>query len=389
MVDMQVIMTIASLDRDAGGTSRAVAATARHLAQVGCAVTLLSFDRGRPALDVEDESSLTVQRVEKGRQFWEVPGDLRRFGRKLKATIDRDRPAVIHDNGIWLPVNHRVAQIARETGVPRLVSTHGMMEPWSLNHKSLKKRLAWKLYQKRDLKDADVLHATAEEEAETLRHAGFDQPIAIAPNGIELPSEGLSPVVGKSSSDPSVCLFLSRIHKVKGLINLVEAWSQLRPGGWKVVVAGPDEDGHKSEVQRHARNHGVESDFDFVGPVAGEQKEHLFRHADMFVLPTHSENFGIVVAEALSYGVPVITTRGAPWRDLERHDCGWWIDIGADPLAQALQEAVGLSRADRQAMGARGRTLVEQKYTWPRVAKRLKQTYAWMVGQCDKPECAV
>jgi glycosyltransferase involved in cell wall biosynthesis len=382
---MHVILTIASLDQRAGGTSQTVARTAQHLVDTGCAVTVLTFASDEAPVEVPSAPELTVHRVETGRHSWHLWGNLRRFRDRLRHCLQTsDTATIVHDNGIWRPVNHVVARAAERTGVPRVVSTHGMLEPWTVRHKRFKKRVAWWLYQRRDLHRANLLHATAEAEARTLRDTGLPNPIVVAPNGVEMPS--VPAENGAPCAKPRVFLFLSRIHEVKGLPNLVDAWARLRPEGWKMVVAGPGEDGHEQTVRKRVRARGVDSDFEFVGPVEGERKEALFRRADAFVLPTHSENFGIVVAEALSYGVPVITTRGAPWQDLEVHNCGWWVDVGVDPLVAALDEAVQLPAAERAAMGRRGRELVQRKYTWSRVAETLRRAYEWALGRRDLPE---
>jgi glycosyltransferase involved in cell wall biosynthesis len=113
----------------------------------------------------------------------------------------------------------------------------------------------------------------------------------------------------------------------------------------------------------------------------------LLQSASLFVLPTFSENFGIAVAEALAAGVPVITTKGAPWKELETHRCGWWVDVGAEPLATAMREAIALSDEQRRAMGKRGRRLVEERYSWPKIAADMKSVYEWVLGSGPKPEC--
>jgi glycosyltransferase involved in cell wall biosynthesis len=383
-----VILTIASLDREGGATSFAVAAMARHLAARGCSATVVSFNSEQPLLaagqgEAGEPAVRLVPRAEGGLYLWD---DLTRYGRALREEIDEREAVVVHDNGLWLPVNHRVARVAQEEDCPRIVSPHGMLEPWSLNEGRWKKKAAWWLYQKTDLKSASALVATAGQEAEHIRDLGIDRPVATIPNGVDMPEDLPSLKISETSSRRTV-LFLSRIHKKKGLLNLVEAWNRLRPNGWRVAIAGPGENGHEAEVRRRISERGVGDDFVFVGPVKGTEKWNLYRRADLFVLPTHSENFGIVVAEALACGIPVITTRGAPWSDLVDHECGWWIDVGADPLVEALGEATSMSAAERAAMGRRGRELVEQKYTWPRVAEALKSVYAWVAGKQRRPEC--
>jgi glycosyltransferase involved in cell wall biosynthesis len=184
-------------------------------------------------------------------------------------------------------------------------------------------------------------------------------------------------------------LFLSRIHPVKGLLHLVQAWASVRPQGWKVVLAGADADGYRAELQAAIHNHHLNADFQSIGQVDGEKKWELYRSADLFVLPSHTENFGLAVAEALACGVPVITTRATPWKELPVHGCGWWVDVGAHPLAEALREATAMTDEKRRAMGERGRQLIEQKYTWSAAAQKMMAVYEWMLKGGSKPECVL
>ncbi len=254
-----------------------------------------------------------------------------------------------------------------------------------MRRKAWKKHPAWLLYVKKDLCSVSLFHATAIQEAENIRKLGLRQPIAFIPNGVDLPSLIIPHLV---KSQQRTLLFLSRIHPTKGLLGLVNAWHRVRPTGWRVVVAGPNEDNHQQVVEKAIRRAGLEKDFAFVGLVEGTAKEQLYLQADLFVLPSFSENFGIVVAEALAYGVPVITTKGTPWQDLITYRCGWWIEVGAEPLAAALREAVCLDDRERQAMGLRGRQYV-QRFSWPQLAEQMLATYRWMVYGDVKPDCVM
>jgi glycosyltransferase involved in cell wall biosynthesis len=293
---------------------------------------------------------------------------------------------LIHDHGVWLPTNHSAVVVAHQLGIPLIISPRGMLEPWAMNHKAWKKRLAWNLYQRRDLEFAAVLHATAEQEAENFRNLGLRQPIAVIPNGTDLPEWRNLP---DPKGTPRKMLFLSRIHPVKGLVNLVQAWKTVKPSGWKMIIAGPDEGGHQKIVEAAIRQAGLQDDFAFTGSVYGDQKEALYRSADVFVLPTFTENFGLVVAEALACGVPVITTKGAPWEGLQTHRCGWWIDIGVEPLAAALREAMNLPPDTLRDMGQRGRAYAEQNFGWPGIAEQMLSVYRWVLGQGDKPDWVI
>jgi glycosyltransferase involved in cell wall biosynthesis len=298
-----------------------------------------------------------------------------------------------------------------------------MLAPWSLRFRRFKKRLAWVLYQRRDLLSARVLHATSMDEAQVFRSLGFTQPIAVIPNGISKPPDhgttglrdhGTTGPLDYTSTGPRdttttgpedkrttehgpvvpwsrgpVVLFLSRIHPKKGLLDLVEAWAAVRPVGWRVVVAGGDENGHRAEVERAVLDKGIADRFEFVGEVADDKKWELYSQAGLFVLPSKAENFGLVIAEALTCGVPVITTRATPWAELQTHRCGWWVETGPAPLADALQQATRLTNAEREQMGRRGRALVEENYTWPAAAQKMLAVYQWMLGLEEKPLCVV
>lgn len=304
---------------------------------------------------------------------------------ELKRLTRYQVPALIHSHGLWAPVNHWASVAARRNKIPLIIHPRGMLEPWALNHKGMKKRFAMALYQRRDLTIANLLVATSNVEFESIRELGLRQPVAIIPNGVVL-DVGAEPVQYRPMNRTRVALFLSRVHPVKGLLNLVHAWARVAPVGWRLCIAGPDEAGHLREVLALVRQLGVQDSIEYVGGVDDEVKSDLYNAADVFVLPTFTENFGLVVAEALAHGLPVITTRGAPWADLATNGCGWWVDIGVEPLVDALREAVALSDEERQAMGKRGRDYV-RRFDWADIASQTVDVYKWILGQAPKPDC--
>jgi glycosyltransferase involved in cell wall biosynthesis len=385
-----VILTIASLDARHGGPSQSVPALAEALAGAGSVVKLVTC---------EPESSDASSRLPDLRlvstQFLPLANSSSNWRARRNAFFAATsrpgavKPCVIHDNGLWLPNNHAVAVAARTLGQPLIVSPRGMLSAWALRFKALKKRLAWWLYQQKDLRSAKVLHATSKSEAEEFRlAAGMIQPIAVIPNGVEFP-ESQRPPTGGAGAGSRTVLFLGRIHPVKGLMDLIAAWSRLNPAGWRVVIAGTDEGGHREALKAESRRLRLNDCFQFVGPVYGAAKWELYRSADVFVLPSSSENFGIAVAEALACGVPVVTTRGTPWEELVSKRCGWWTEIGSEPLAAALREAMALSDAARHEMGNRGAEWVRSKFSWTAAAAEMKKVYDWMVGASERPDCVV
>lgn len=309
---------------------------------------------------------------------------------------------VIHLHGLWSPWLHAIAKKIRafrrsSSSSPALIwSPHGMLQTWALKNKWYKKLPALALYQWHDLHSADLLHATAPSEVEDIRRLGLRNRVVIAPLGVRIVGESKSRVEVEQRKVKTL-LFVSRVQRKKGLPNLIDAWSRLPVElrkDWQVRIVGPDEDNHTAELMSQCARLGIayidlanrsttttsNYNFVFTGPKYGDELAAEYAAADLFVLPTHSENFGSVVIEALAYGVPVITTKGTPWAELESSKrCGWWIDVGVEPLVVALKEAVGLSTDQLRAMGERGRTLVDAKYTWQAAAKKMLTGYADVV----------
>jgi len=356
-----LLHTVQSLQLAAGGPSYSVPALARALQESGMSMEIWTPD---PA---PEWPGLTIRQVpagELGVMLEQANAAARKAGQGV----------IVHDHGIWLPWNHAVARAAVAAGVPRVVSPRGMLEPWAMQFKRWKKRIAWALYQKHDLNTAALLHATAESERLQLTRLKLHPGVVVAPNGVDLPDES-----ALAAHDPTAkertALFLSRIHPKKGLLDLVQAWAQAPLAGWRLVIAGPDEGGHIAAVQAAVASAGLGSVIHFTGPLAGPAKARAYQEADLFLLPSYSENFGLVIAEALAAGLPVVTTHGTPWAELVESGCGWWIPPGPENLTATLVQATKLTPAERQAMGRRGRNLIASRYTWPAIAGQMKEVY--------------
>ncbi|TWU47523.1 D-inositol 3-phosphate glycosyltransferase [Rubripirellula tenax] len=284
---------------------------------------------------------------------------------------------------MWLPTNRAVSEVTSAQKVIRIISPRGMLSSWAMGHGKLKKRMAWQIYQKRNLATATAFHATGQQEAEDLRSLGFQQPIAVIPNGVvtpvAMPPRTLSP-------DHKNVLFLSRIHPVKGLLNLVQAWAHVKPSfEWKLVLAGPDESDHRRDVESLAKQLEVFEQIEFLGAVDDCEKWHRLRNADLFVLPSFSENFGIAIAESLLAELPVITTTATPWQALAENDIGWCVDPTADAIAIALREAVSQTEECRMDMGRRGGAWARDRFAWPSIASQMISFYRYLQGKENRP----
>ncbi|HKK17785.1 MAG TPA: glycosyltransferase [Opitutales bacterium] len=413
MASFTSIQCVSSLDPNDGGPPRSVTGLAGALSRHAGTRILAPSRVGQAYMPVpEDVEWLNPLKNGQTKCRKKTIRDL------LALSAREENRIVIHSHGIWLPFDHAVAAVSRQLDLPRVVSPRGMLEPWALNNNKWKKKLAWLLYQQKDLGRATAFHATAMTEAESIRRLGFKQPIAVLPNGIELPEIGEDGGLGAergerdvkagpagfepNSSDPSpslptlrpsskkrTALFLSRIHPKKGLLNLLDAWAEINPSDWRLVIAGNDDGNHVEQLKARIGRHGMQASVEIAGPLFDEAKEAAYRNADLFVLPSYSENFGIVVAEALGYNVPVLTTTGCPWHELETHGCGWWVEPTSKAVEAGLREALGAGSFELREMGLRGRALVEANYQWPGIAERMLAFYDWILNGGKQPDFVV
>jgi glycosyltransferase involved in cell wall biosynthesis len=251
-----------------------------------------------------------------------------------------------------------------------------MLEPWAFAHKRWKKKIAWVLYQQSLMNRAATLHATSAREAENLQRLGLRSKIEVIPWGISTPSCDFNRSASQHScSSKRTALFVGRIHPIKALAVLVAAWEAVRPSGWRMKLVGPDEGGHQIELEKQVRQAGLEEDFEFVGPMDRAGVQEAYQCADLFILPSHAENFGFVVGEALGFGLPVIASQGVPWEILAKKGAGWWVEGTAKGIGKALREATDCSTERLHFIGAEGRRLVEQRYSWQSVGHSFARLY--------------
>lgn len=365
---MRVLHSIASLKPSDGGPARSVPALAAAIARADENVEVMLCSRSEPAISVGDFPEVDIRQ---GRAEIEV----RRF-----------QPDIIHDHGIWLPSNRAVVSIANARKIPLVVSPRGMLEPWCLRHHRYRKLLAWYIYQQRDLKSAVMLHATAEAEARTLRKLSFRQPIIQLPNGVGLPPQ--APETITDCCDRKL-VFVSRLHPVKGLRLLLEAWSKCRLRNWSLDIYGPAEGGFDVELRKDIQRLQLGSSVTLNGAVSDQQKWRILHSADAAILPSYSENFGIVVAEALAASTPVITTTGTPWAGLLSHRCGWWVEANMDGLVNALRSLGRTSSGELKAMGGRGSNWIRRDFVWANIGIQMLQAYTWYLNDAasSPPGC--
>ncbi len=387
---MRVLHVVASINREIGGPAVSVSCLAESLSRLGVQSGIATLDYARHGPRAAPEG-VRVESLEAGalaRMFrgWS-PGFARMTAAAAQAHAD-----VVHSHGMWMFPNYYARRAAVAHKIPLVISPRGMLDEWSLRRSRARKALVWRLMERGNFAQARLLHATSAAEANAIRAARLEQPIAVIANGVDLPRGDAPGRALLEAEFPALLgkrwlLFMSRLHPKKGLAELLRAWRaiEVRFPGWQLVIAGPDLDGHGEAMRALAQELRLADRVTFTNMLSGDAKSCALRHADIFVLPTHAENFGLVVAEALAHGTPVVTTQAAPWRELREERCGWWIEEGDAALRQALAQAMDLPAAERDEMGTRGRALIAARYSWDRAGRDMLAAYRWIRGLGPRP----
>lgn len=373
---MKILHLVPDMRSSAGGIASAVTSLVSTQLSSGIDANIISLasDRHSPlAAHIVGLGDVRHQKRAK---------TLREILRAAKLEEQREGSRVLcHSHGLWSPLNHQFCAFARSEAIPYVVSLHGMLMPFARRHKRLKKALAWRLYQHRDLKLASALHVTSDTErcfAEAWLTSAKWAEIPLGVDfGREVSREGRQRAPGSELQRRTV-LFMGRLHPIKNLDNLIRAFGIALSNNWQLRIVGPDEVGHAEHLMKLVRRLGLNETVSIEGPVFGAEKERLLNDVDLFVLPSFSENFGMVVAEALAANLPVVASAGTPWSAIETHRCGWWVPPTLEGLLTAFRGVDEKSQDELIQMGARGRSFVERELSWKSTNNGLLELYTKM-----------
>lgn len=377
---MKICILTTLIDKNCGGPAYSVPILAKGLSLIGLDTTLFFCKTDHMNTHIVDGTSVKLNIVSQSIS-----------SSNLEHIILEENYNLIHCQNLWAPLYHRIAKIARKHKIPYMMTPRGCLEPWAYQGqdfvRNLKKKIAMFLYQKKDLQMAACILATSDMEAKNLRVLGIKAPIAVIPNGIDVSEYECRSIDNKSAIKKQI-LFLSRIHKKKGIEFLIDAWVFLKDKypDWNVVIVGNGEESYISNLKDIIRKKCLQDCVEIIPPVYGEAKHKLYCDSALFVLPTYSENFGMVIAEAMSCGVPVITTKGTPWQVLNDRRLGWCIELSLENLIATLTEAIDLGQDELFAMGQCSSKYIYSTYQYTSVAAKNKTVYEWIVNKGEKPE---
>lgn len=382
IVGIRVLQVAESLEPRFGGTAVAIRQLINELTAHGVDVTILLLEPLAGDCSLHPRVRICVCNSLIGRRLgfaFQLQQDL-----ASRANVD-----VVHIHGLWRLHYTQIARVAQKEGVPVVLSTHGMLEKPALQHHGLRKRMARTLYQDRILRGVQCLHATTTLEADTLHRFGFGTDVAVIPWGIDIPFARKATLMPTSNArSRRIAFFLSRFHPIKGLDLLLAAWTAVERDfpQWDLVLAGYDENGYRMQVEDLARSLGIKHRVIFRGPLRGDEKDTAFAEAELFLMTSRSENFGLAIGEAMARGLPVITTTSTPWSSIGDWGCGWYVEPNVQDIVQALNESLGQPSSRLREMGQRARELVAKKFSVASAGEAMLDLYSWLAKHGPRPK---
>jgi glycosyltransferase involved in cell wall biosynthesis len=358
---MRVLHVIPSVAERSGGPATAIIPMCRALMQQGIEVLLVSTDAGLKENDVAEYKGVPAM------LFPSEFGESFKYSRPRASwlTTNIRQFDLAHVHAVFNHSSVAAARACRRAGVPYVIRPLGTLDPWSMTQKSLRKRLFWQVAGKAMLQGAAAVHYTSEgEKLSTERLTGLNHG-RVVPLGIEMTTTTREKL-------PYV-LVLSRLHPKKGIDVLIDAFLSLASefSAWRLVLAGDGAPDYVSKLKSKAEQCDR---IVFTGWVDGEQKDALLGSASLLALPSHQENFGLCVMEAMSHAVPVLVSPGvnlAP--EIVKANAGWVAAIDEQSLTAKLVEALS-DEAERAKRGRAGQQL-SLRYSWENATKSLVQLY--------------
>lgn len=312
----------------------------------------------------------------------------------LARALSAQHPDLVHQHGVWTLASLETTRFCRTARVPWIVSTHGMIEPWALEHSKWKKRAAWLAYQSQNLQQAACILVTSKAEASYVRNSGISAPIAVVPNGVDLPERSDRAPAWQAvlGVERRVLLFLGRIHPKKGVFELVRAWAQFvsnypdRARNWSLVVTGWDDGGHEAKLRALADTLGLRAPYyHMTGPLFGVDRDVALANAHGFVLPSHSEGMPMAALEALAVGMPLLLTDACNLPQTFAAGAALRITTSIDGVCDGMVRLAGLTSEQHRAMSEHAAELARGVFAWSRAARDTARVYAWVTGAGPRP----
>ena len=359
-----------------GGPTRSVYELCRQLARIGCDVRVLTTDANGPNDVLEVATDREIELEERL--------VVRYCHRWMDVSVSPQLLLLLTHYLRWADVVHLMAVYSFPT-IPTLLacrllnkpvvwSPRGMLQRWEGTTRPALKTV-WERICRAVAPQSLSLHFTSQSEASESVDRFPGARSVVIPNGLAIPDE----VEHVDQHERLRLVYLGRLHPIKGIENLLQACGMLNGNLEKtpsLTIAGAGDESYTRGLKEQIDELGLSERVRMIGEVTGDRKRMLFENSDVAIVPSFTENFGMVVAEALAHEVPVIASKGTPWQRLEETGAGLWVDNSPKSLASAIEK---MSRMPLREMGSRGRGWMKEEFSSPVVAAKMMEVYRGQV----------
>ena len=310
------------------------------------------------------------------------------FSHNAKISLLKEKADIFHMEALWRYPQLLMVTWKKHKKAPIVCTPHGMLDPYIIKNQGMVKRLVSNLFFQKSLEAVDCYHALCQKELEDIRAYGLKQPIAIIPNGINLPDPDLK---FEKADQKKHLLYLGRLHKKKGVDLLLKALAAINKeekgllDNWQIDLVGWDHEGCKTELENIVSENRLEDKVVFHGGLFGKDKQRMYANADGYILPSHGEGLPMTVLEAWSWKLPVVMTPECHIPEGYAADAAIKINDNVESVEEGLKKFFGMSDEERQSMGMRGYDLVRGNFTWDVSARKMIEVYEWLLGRSEKP----
>lgn len=311
------------------------------------------------------------------------------FSHKVKSFLLKEDVDIFHMETLWRYPQLLMVTWKKHKKAPIVCTPHGMLDPYIIKNQGVVKRLVSNMFFQKSLEAVDCYHALCQKELEDIRAYGLKQPVAIIPNGINLPDPDLK---FEKTDNKKHLLYLGRLHKKKGVDLLLKALATINKekngllDNWQIDLVGWDHEGCKAELEKIVSDNRLEDKVVFHGGLFGKDKQSMYANADGYILPSHGEGLPMTVLEAWSWKLPVVMTPECHIPEGYDADAAIKINDNVESVEDGLKTFLGMSDEERQSMGMRGYNLVRENFTWDVSAKKMIEVYEWLLGNHEKPD---
>ena len=383
---MKVSFLTANNSRSAGGLFYTITSCTKSLLDKGIDVSVIScngkyspqdkLEYGNVPLLVYNRSKLPILNT-------------LGYSTDINHIIDIQKPQIIHQQGIWMYHSYAALRYRnRHPGTILIIEPHGMLDPWAIHNSGWKKKIVGYLFEYKNLRNADCIHALCQSEYESIRSFGLKNPVAIIPNGVNLPKD----LKFNRSQNRKILLYIGRIHPKKGIkelilgIVMIKKFNPFLLKSWDIHIAGWDQNGYINELKRLVEINHLVDNIKFVGPLYGEAKERALNQANAFILPSFSEGLPMSVLEAWAHKLPVVMTDYCNLSEGFDSDAAFRISPNPKSIFNTLQDVFSADNAKLEDIGNNGYNLVKQNFTWDRVATQTIELYKYLLNGGEKPK---